>query len=181
MTRFGYVMTTYFAVLAIGGLSFIHVAPRLIWNASASTPIGLYRIRPAERLAVGDLVAVDAPEPLASLLADNGYLPRGVPLMKRIVGLPGQEVCRSGLAITVDGIEIGKALERDHLGRPLPVWQGCRSIVSGEVFLMNAQVHDSLDGRYFGPIATSLIIGRATPLWTEQGGTGGYDWRAPNH
>lgn len=174
-------MTTYCAVVAIGGQSFIHVAPRLIWNASASAPIGLYRIRPAGRLAVGDLVAVDAPEPLASFLADNGYLPRGVPLMKRVTALPGQEVCRNGVAITVDGIEIGKALEHDRLGRPLPVWQGCRRIVSGEVFLMNAQVHDSLDGRYFEPIATSLIIGRATPLWTAQGGTGGYEWRAPSH
>jgi len=59
MTRFGYVMTTYFCVLAIGGLSFVHVAPRLIWNASASTPIGLYAIHPAEHLEVTDLVAVD--------------------------------------------------------------------------------------------------------------------------
>jgi len=157
-------MTTYFAVLAIGGLSFIRIAPTLVWNASASTPIGLYRIRPAGLLAVGDVVVADAPKPLASFLADSGYLPRGVPLMKRVAGLPGQEVCRNGLAITVDGIEIGKALEHDRLGRPLPVWQGCRRIVSGEVFLMNAQVHDSLDGRYLGPIATRLIIGRATSL-----------------
>ncbi|WP_136616140.1 MULTISPECIES: S26 family signal peptidase [Mesorhizobium] len=181
MTRFGYVMTTYFAVLTIGGLSLFHVTPKLIWNASASTPIGLYRIHPAERLEVNDLVAVDPPKSLTSFLADNGYLPRGVPLMKRVAGLPGQEVCRNGLAITVDGIEIGKALEHDRLGRPLPAWQGCRRIVSGEVFLMNAQVRDSLDGRYFGPIATSLIIGRATPLWTQQGRTGGYEWRAPSH
>ena len=42
MTRFGYAATTYFAVMVIGGLSFIHIAPKLIWNASASTPIGLY-------------------------------------------------------------------------------------------------------------------------------------------
>ncbi|MES0110044.1 S26 family signal peptidase [Mesorhizobium sp. M0013] len=179
MTRLSYVLTTYFAVLAIGGLSFIHVAPKLIWNASSSTPIGLYRIRPAERLAVGDLVAADAPEPLASCLADSGYLPRGVPLMKHVAGLPGQEVCRNGLTITVDGIEIGKALKDDRIGRPLPVWQGCRRIVSDEVFLMNAQVPDSLDGRYFGPIPTSSLIGRATPLWTDEGGTGGYEWRAP--
>jgi conjugative transfer signal peptidase TraF len=179
MTRFGYVMTTYFAKLAIGGLSLFHVTPKLIWNASASTPIGLYHIRPAGRLAVGNLVAVDAPEPLASFLANNGFLPRGVPLMKRVAGLPGQEVCRNGLAITVDGIEIGKALEHDRLGRPLPVWQGCRGIVGGEVFLMNAQVPDSFDGRYFGPIATSSIIGRATPLWTHESRTGRYEWRAP--
>lgn len=181
MTRFGYVTTTYFAVLAIGGLSFIHVAPKLIWNASASTPIGLYRIRPTGRLAAGDLVAVDAPEPLASFLADNGYLPRGVPLMKRVAGLPGQKVCRNGLAITVDGIEIGKALEHDRREHQLPIWQGCQRIVSGKVFLMNGQVRDSLDGRYFGPIRTSSIIGRATPMWTDEDGNGRYEWRAPTH
>ncbi|PZV36413.1 S26 family signal peptidase [Mesorhizobium kowhaii] len=175
MKRSSYVVATCFAVLAIGGLSFVHVAPKLIWNASASTPIGLYRVRPAERLALGDLVAVDAPEPLASFLADNGYLPRGVPMIKRVAALPGQKVCRSGLAITVDGIEIDKALEHDHFGRPLPVWRGCRRIVSGQVFLMNALVRHSLDGRYFGPIATSSIIGRATPLWTEQDTTGRHE------
>ena len=41
MTRFGYVMTTYFAMLGIGALAFFHPAPRLIWNATASTPTGL--------------------------------------------------------------------------------------------------------------------------------------------
>ncbi|MER8417599.1 S26 family signal peptidase [Mesorhizobium sp. M1329] len=181
MTRFGYVMTTYFAVLAIGGLSFIHVPPKLIWNASASAPIGLYSIQPAGRIEVTDLVAIDTPEPLASFLADGGYLPRGVPLMKRVVGLPGQEVCRDGVSITVDGIAMGKALERDRLGRPLPVWQGCRRIASNELFLMNWDVRDSLDGRYFGPIENSSIIGRASPLWTDEDGTGRYEWRAPTH
>jgi conjugative transfer signal peptidase TraF len=179
MTRFGYVMTTYFAVLLIGGLSFIHIAPKLIWNASASTPIGLYSIRPAERLDVTDLVAVDAPEPLASFLAEGGYLPRGVPLMKRVVALPGQQVCRTGRDIMVDGVFIGAALEHDRLGRDLPVWQGCRGIADGEVFLMNWAVNDSLDGRYFGPIPASSIIGRAVPLWTDEDGTGRYEWRAP--
>jgi conjugative transfer signal peptidase TraF len=181
MRRSGYVMTTYFAVLAIGGLSFIHVAPKLIWNASASAPIGLYSMQQAGRIEVTDLVAIDAPEPLASFLADGGYLPRGVPLMKRVVGLPGQEVCRDGVSITVDGIAMGKALERDRLGRSLPVWQGCRRIASNELFLMNWDVRDSLDGRYFGPIEASSIIGRAAPLWTDEDGTGRYEWRAPTH
>jgi type IV secretory pathway protease TraF len=34
------------------------------------------------------------------------------------------------------------------------------------VFLMNSDEPASLDGRYFGPIATSSIIGCAEPLWT---------------
>ncbi|MEZ0085878.1 type IV secretory pathway protease TraF [Bradyrhizobium japonicum] len=47
MTRFGYVMTTYFAMLVFIGLAFFHPAPRLIWNVTASTPTGLYALRPA--------------------------------------------------------------------------------------------------------------------------------------
>ncbi|WP_407808323.1 S26 family signal peptidase, partial [Staphylococcus aureus] len=84
--------------------------------------------------------------------ADGGYLPRGVPLLKRVAGLPGQRVCRSGRTITVDGRAIGDALDRDRRGRELPTWQGCRVIADDELFLMNWQVRDSLDGRYFGPL-----------------------------
>ncbi|MER9210385.1 S26 family signal peptidase, partial [Mesorhizobium sp. M0771] len=81
--------------------------------------------------------------------------------------------------ITVDGNEAGMALTRDRAGRDLPVWQGCRRISIGELFLMNWQVRDSLDGRYFGLLATSQIIGRAVPLWTDGGGNGRFEWRAP--
>lgn len=178
MTRFGYVMTTYFTVMLIGGLSFVHISPRLMWNASASAPIGLYSLDRATHLVLTDLVALDAPEPLASFLAERGYLPHGVPLLKRVAGLPGQQVCRIGARITVDGVAMGDALDRDRLGRELPVWQGCRRIAEGEIFLMNWSVEDSLDGRYFGPIPTGSIIGRATPVWTDEDGSGRFEWRA---
>jgi conjugative transfer signal peptidase TraF len=140
--------------------------PRYVWNASKSVPIGFYRVDRAEMLAVGNLVVVMPPEPLASFLADGGYLPIGVPLIKRILALPGQSLCRNERLISVDGHDIGTALERDHLGRPLPNWQGCRSIAQGEIFLMNRDEPASLDGRYFGPISASSIIGRAEPIWT---------------
>jgi conjugative transfer signal peptidase TraF len=143
-------------------------APRYIWNASESVPIGLYWLRPAGRLAVSQLVAVQSPEPLATFLADRRYLPRGIPLLKRVLALPGQTVCRDQLAVTVDKIEMGAARAHDSRGRPLPVWQGCRVIADGEVFLMNWQSADSLDGRYFGALPTSAIIGTAEPLWTGE-------------
>jgi type IV secretory pathway protease TraF len=76
-------------------------------------------------------------------------------------------VCRAGTAITIDGRDVGAAQERDHGGRPLPVWQGCRVIGEDEVFLMNPDEPASLDGRYFGPIPVSSIAGRAEPLWTS--------------
>ncbi|MGY3539821.1 conjugative transfer signal peptidase TraF [Bradyrhizobium sp. USDA 4515] len=179
MSRLGYVLTTTAAVSLLGVLSVVSFAPKLIWNASASTPIGLYAIEPERSAEVTDLVAIRAPEPLASFMVERGYIGQGVPLMKRIAALPGQRVCRTGANITVDGVPLGDALERDRLGRPLPVWQGCRLVVPGELFLMNWQVRDSLDGRYFGPLPASAVIGRAIPLYTDEDGDGRFVWRAP--
>ena len=140
-------------------------APVYIWNASESVPIGLYRLHRTGRLSVTQLVALQSPEPLATFLADRRYLPRGIPLLKRVLALPGQTVCRDKLVVTVDKIEMGAARARDRSGRLLPIWQGCHVIAEGEVFLMNWQSEDSFDGRYFGALPTSAIIGTAEPLW----------------
>jgi conjugative transfer signal peptidase TraF len=168
MTRFGWVMTTYAAVMVIGATALFHPAPRLIWNASASVPIGLYAVHPAGTLRTGELLVVTPPEPLATFLDVRRYLPKGVPLLKHIAALPGQTVCRMDDTISIDGIAIGAALDRDHLGRSLPVWQGCRVIAAGEVFLMNRQSAASLDGRYFGMLPATTIVGRADPIWIEE-------------
>jgi conjugative transfer signal peptidase TraF len=139
-----------------------------MWNASNSVPIGLYRVRPVTQLTVTELVAVQPPDLLAVFLDLNGYLPIGVLMLKRVLALPGQTVCRNGLTISVDGIDIGYAHERDRRGRPLPTWHGCRVIADGDVFVMNWQSVDSLDGRYFGPVPASAIIGKAIPVWTDE-------------
>src|SRR3546814_14735926 len=144
MSRFGYVMTTYVAVMLMVILSVVSFAPKLIWNASASTPIGLYAIGAPGPLEVTDLVAVRPPEPLAAFLSDGGYLPRGVPLMKHVAALPGQRVCRNGTAITVDGIAMGAAPDHDRRGRPLPIWPGWRLVGDGAVLLVNLQFRDCL-------------------------------------
>jgi conjugative transfer signal peptidase TraF len=168
MTRFCWVMTTYAAVMVIGATALFHPAPRLIWNASASVPIGLYAVHPAGVLRTGELLVVTPPAPLATFLDARRYLPKGVPLLKHIAALPGQTVCRTGDTISIDGSAVGAALDRDHLGRSLPVWHGCRVIATGEVFLMNSQSVASLDGRYFGPLPTTTIVGRADPIWIEE-------------
>ena len=181
MTRRRTLTVTALAAIGIAAASAVDWPVKLIWNATASAPVGFYTVEPADRIEVPELVAVMSPEPLAAFMVRRGYVGRGVPLLKRVVGLPGQRVCRAGRTITVDGIEMAEALERDRIGRELPVWQGCRRIPTGEVFLMNWQVRDSLDGRYFGLTPTDQIIGHAVPLWTDEDGNGRFEWRAPTH
>jgi conjugative transfer signal peptidase TraF len=130
--------------------------------------MGLYRLQIVTTLSVTELVAVQPPNLLATFLDLNGYLPIGVPMLKRVLALPGQTVCRNGLSIAVDGIDVGEARERDGRGRPLPVWHGCQVIAEGDVFVMNWQSADSLDSRYFGPLPASAVIGRAVPVWTGE-------------
>jgi conjugative transfer signal peptidase TraF len=161
-------LTTLVAATAVLSSIGTRPIPRFLWNASESVPIGLYRLQPTGRLFVTELVAVLPPESTATFLADGRFLSRGIPMLKRVLALPGQTVCREELRITIDKIEMGVAREHDSRGRPLPVWQGCREIADGEVFLMNWQSADSLDGRYFGVLPTSAIIGRAEPLWTDE-------------
>lgn len=151
----------------LGATVVIHPAPLLVWNASASAPIGLYLLRPQATFSRGDMALIDPPPAVARLAVERGYLPPGVPLIKRIAAVSGDTVCAIGSAISVNGKPVAEQLATDALGRPLPAWQGCRTLGDGEVFPLMAAVPDSFDGRYFGPVTASQVLGRLVALWTE--------------
>ncbi len=158
---------TLFGLGCVGLTTFVRPAPLLLWNASASAPIGLYRVIAASPIRRGDLVLVRAPDNVRDLAAARGYLPLSVPLVKRIAALAGDVVCILDDEVIVDGETVARRLNRDHSGRPLPRWDGCRTLHFDEVFLLMAAVPDSFDSRYFGPVPLSAMIGRLVPLWTE--------------
>lgn len=83
--------------------------------------------------------------------------------------------------ITIDGIPVGVARARDGLARPLPIWMGCRTLHSSELFVMNPAAPDSFDGRYFGVLRFTHVIGRAKPVWTDETGDGRHRWFADPH
>lgn len=139
---------------------------RVIWNASASLPIGLYAVQHIDRPNIGDLVLARTPDDWTREFDTRGYLPAGVPLLKRVAAASGSTVCRNETRITIDGAFVATAQRHDRYGRPLPAWQGCHRLGADEVFLLIAEHSASLDGRYLGPTPMSSIIGRAEPLWT---------------
>lgn len=140
-------------------------APRLLFNTTASAPIGVYLVTPG-RFAVGDLIAVQPPPSIAAWMAKRRYLPMNVPLLKTIAASGGQHVCGKSDGLFVDGRRLAHAKRRDRWGRTLPVFRDCRDLVDGEILLVNAHAPDSLDSRYFGPISTQGVIGSVRPIWT---------------
>ena len=141
--------------------------PRLVWNASASAPVGLYGVVPGARLKRGDMVIAWPPPTMRRLAADRHYLPAAVPLVKRVVAVAGDRVCASGSTIEIDGRTVVTRRARDGAGRPMPWWAGCVTLGTGSVFLVMTASSDSFDGRYFGPTDRRDVLGKAIPLWVR--------------
>lgn len=138
----------------------------LVWNASASAPIGLYRMRAGEPIRRGDMVVAWTPEPARTLAARRHYLPANVPLVKRVTAASGDLVCAVGKTISINGKPVAVRLGSDGAGRPMPWWSGCRELQRHEYFLLMDSAL-SFDGRYFGVTRSSDVVGRAEQLWTR--------------
>ena len=139
--------------------------PLLVWNASASSPMGLYRVSRGRALRRGDMVVAWAPPQSRALAARRHYLPENVPLVKRVAAVAGDWVCAEGEAIYVNDELVARRAGRDPSGRPLPWWSDCRALQPGEAFLLMPGGPRSFDGRYFGITRASDILGEARLIW----------------
>ncbi len=79
MTGLRYLSVTALAVISITAAAMVDMPVKLIWNATASAPIGFYTVEPAGRIEVPELVAIMPPEPLAGFMVGRGYVARDVP------------------------------------------------------------------------------------------------------
>jgi conjugative transfer signal peptidase TraF len=161
------------AVSALGALAIglaatlaVPVHPLLVWNASASAPIGLYAVAAPDELEARDMVIARAPERFRMLAARRRYLPANVPLVKRVAARPGDTVCASGPTIFVNRRVVARRMARDGFGRAMPWWTGCVTLRRGALFLLMDDAK-SFDGRYFGPTDARDIVGKATLLWAR--------------
>lgn len=82
------------------------------------------------------------------------------PYIKRIIGLPGDEVAIHDGAVYING----KRLEEPYL-RAATTWRGMLEepivVPPGHVFVMGDNRNNSSDSRVFGPVPLERIIGKA--------------------
>jgi conjugative transfer signal peptidase TraF len=140
--------------------------PRLLWNTSPSVPVGLYWIAGAAP-TTGEFAVIRLPDALRALAAARGYLGLTALLIKPVAAGVGDVVCRHGATVTINGKPAADAWVADERGRPLLHWSGCTTLAAGQVFVLSA-APDSFDGRYFGPIDRSQVLGAARPVWVNQ-------------
>jgi type IV secretory pathway protease TraF len=94
------------------------------------------------------------------------WLPEGWPLLKTVEGLPGDVFCVSDTLLTLNGWQIGPVYAIDSRGLSLPVLRGCRTVRTNHILPIATGLKTSFDGRYFGDVPDTLIIGTARPVLT---------------
>jgi len=100
-----------------------------------------YRLHPPRR---GDIVIVDV----------KGY---EIPLIKRVIGLPGETIEIRDNRVYIDGLPLQEGYLSDVRQRNY----GPTEVASGHVFVMGDNRGASNDSRYFGPVPISQVLGRA--------------------
>lgn len=148
----------------LGALACAPTQPRLVWNFTASVPLGLYAIvqTPPKK---GDLLALKPSGAIGAALRDLGVLRRGRLLLKPLAADAGDTACRSGAAILINGEPAAQARSSLSDGRQLPTWSGCHVLSADEVLVL-AHHPLSVDSRYFGPFDRKSIVGVARPFAT---------------
>ena len=149
------------SVLLIAVSAFHNLPHKLVFNGSASAPIGFYWVD-QQPVRTGDYVLLKLPEPMQELAESRQYLPRPIPLIKLVAAAKGDAVCRLDSQVYINGKVVAHARERDSSGRVMPDWQGCYLLDDSQVFLLQPN-SKSFDSRYFGVLDRSLLVGRAIP------------------
>lgn len=140
------------------------VASRLIYNRTASLPLGWYWVEGGapER---GDLVALRVPASVERIVKERRYLPEGAFLVKTVVAMEGDEVCSRDGVFVVNGKALGRVLDHDSEGRDLPQAEVCGRVGPREVYV-GSEHPQSFDSRAFGAVAAQDIKGKVKRLWT---------------
>ena len=152
--------------VANAALSGLKTKPPMILNETPSMAKGAYvRVGEVADLKRGDIIAMPMNGAARNYLVKKLGYPKDTMLIKRVAGLSGDLVCRQGSVVTINKRTL-VAARSDRQGIPLPVWFGCRTLSTNEVFLLGDHPA-SFDSRYFGPVSRGELGGiyRAAVTW----------------
>lgn len=102
----------------------------------------------------GDIVVFTPPEGWSHDDADT-------PFIKRVVGLPGDEIDIRGGKVYVNDVELDEPYVFNHEPTGVPDSTHIWTVGEDQLFVLGDHRSASQDSRHFGPIDRSTVIGRA--------------------
>ena len=165
-TTAGYLIAVLSSLTVIACSAVRSAPPVLLFNTSMSAPRGWYLLSPEAPTRIGQFALARLPAVAAQLAAARRYLPLGTHLLKAVAALRGDYVCADGARVRINRRIVATPLAEDSQHRPLDAWRGCLVLPAQHYFLLSTSNPASFDSRYFGPLGSESILGRAVPLWT---------------
>jgi signal peptidase I len=172
-------------------LALVAIAVALLVQAFLVKPYRIPSESMEDTLLIGDRVLVDRVtwrfgDPQRGDIAVFHPPFAGPVLIKRIVGLPGDELATSDGKLVVNGTPIdepyvrrgpdGEPVRTDAFPNGLP-WslESPYVVPEGSYFMMGDNRVDSGDSREFGPVPREQLVGRAFALYWPPSRIGGVD------
>lgn len=139
----------------------------ITYTKSSSMPQGWYFVIPAKNLQRHDMVVFLPPKNTRDFLSQHHWGPKSYLLLKYVMGLPGDFVCKQNHYLWINQQKIASILIFYAPNKKLPQNNFCGRLTSDEYLLLSTKIKRSFDGRYFGPIKYDNIIGKAIPLFEK--------------
>lgn len=172
-------MKIFTSLVAIGGVFFLMLcgmayAVGARFNSTRSIPVGLYWAT-SDPVEKGAYVMFCPPRAVLFDVARErgyigaGYCPGGYGyMMKRILAAKADVVSveDDGVRVNGDLLPHSRPSSVDNRGRPMPKFRAVTVLGTSDVLLMTDINDASFDGRYFGPVNRSQIVGVISPVIT---------------
>ena len=142
-------------------------------NFTSSMPYGVYAKSKPNLINHGDYVLICMDESATAIGLKNGYLETGkdcngsMPLIKKVVAIPFQQIELTDSYLSVDGVKVPAATSYlDSNSRTLAIFPRGKYQRDCYWLLGDRDIAHSWDSRYWGCVAKGQIIAKVEPWLT---------------
>ncbi len=136
----------------------------ITYQSTPSMPEGYYLTYKVKSIQRENNVIFMPNQKTEKFIIQHGWLPEGIPLLKRVIGIPGDKLCIKHHMVYINNKRVAVAKLKDNKGEALPIFTYCGEIQPDYYFVQGISSPNSFDSRYYGLIKREQIISKAVKL-----------------